>query len=231
MTLPGEGMTVALIGADGSGKSTMSSILQKWLSWKLDARTFYLGSKKPSRRSRLSYLLFRLTRRSHRAIRSFTGETHLPARLMGLIRQSMLDFHALSIAYDRLGYYQAGCQAAEAGAIVIFDRFPLKDPLDGPRIKPSTANEFKSISRTLSRIEHRVYERITSPDLFMVLRVTPDVSLRRKPDHDPEAITAKCLAIDEFLLKPGDSRVLVIDAVQPFEEVLSELKCQLWEEL
>jgi thymidylate kinase len=232
MTLPGGGTTVALIGADGSGKSTMSQTLHKWLSWKLDVRTFYLGSKKPSRRSRLNYLLFRATRRSHRAVRRYAGETRLPARLMGLIRQTMLDFHALSIAYDRLGYYQAGCQAAETGAIVIFDRFPLKSPLDGPRIKTSTAEESTSLlTRVLSRIERRVYDRFTSPDLFMVLRVTPGVSLRRKPDHDPVAIIAKCKAIDEFLAQPTDTRVLAIDAVQPFEEVLDELKCRLWEAL
>jgi hypothetical protein len=65
----------------------------------------------------------------------------------------------------------------------------------------------------------------------MVLRVTPGVSLRRKPDHDPVAIIAKCKAIDEFLAQPTDTRVLAIDAVQPFEEVLDELKCRLWEAL
>ena len=35
---------VALVGSDGSGKSTVSSSLLRWLHYKLDAHFYYMGS-------------------------------------------------------------------------------------------------------------------------------------------------------------------------------------------
>jgi hypothetical protein len=67
MTLAGGGTTVALIGANGAGKSTMAGDVARWLGWKLDARVHYLGSKQPSRQTEWLYLMFRALRRSHRA--------------------------------------------------------------------------------------------------------------------------------------------------------------------
>ena len=38
------GLVVALIGPDGSGKSTLTKAINSWLSWKLDVLTIYFGS-------------------------------------------------------------------------------------------------------------------------------------------------------------------------------------------
>ena len=66
--MPAEGGTcVALVGSDGSGKSTMAKGIDIWLGWKLQTRVHYMGSKQPSSRSRGLYLLFRALRRTHRA--------------------------------------------------------------------------------------------------------------------------------------------------------------------
>ena len=39
-----KGMTIAFLGQDGSGKSTITIDLVKWLRWKMEAKRFYLGS-------------------------------------------------------------------------------------------------------------------------------------------------------------------------------------------
>ena len=82
--------------------------------------------------------------------------------------------------------------------------------------------------------EDRVYGAFRPPDYFLVLKVSPEVSLDRKPDHRPEAIVAKCQAIDQFLAgnMPLDFNIasadgplaMAIDADQPFEQVELALK-------
>ena len=41
---PRGGIVVALVGSDGSGKSTLTRTLQSWLGWKLDVMPIYFGS-------------------------------------------------------------------------------------------------------------------------------------------------------------------------------------------
>src|SRR6185295_15909928 len=42
--LPQGGVLVALVGSDGSGKSTLTKDLSAWLSWKIDVLPLYFGS-------------------------------------------------------------------------------------------------------------------------------------------------------------------------------------------
>jgi hypothetical protein len=243
MRLAGGGLTVAMIGADGSGKSTMSKLLRNWLSWKLSARRHYLGSKEPSRRSRMLYIIFRAARRLHRSVYARLGQANPISRLIGRIRNGWFDAHSLSLGYDRRSVYRAGMQDAAAGSVVLFDRYPLRAPLDGPRLHLSLndrpdAIKRDAITRAMAGNEGRVYGAFRPPDHFLVLKVSPEVSLARKPDHDPEAIVAKCRAVDQFLAgdMPLDFNVattdgllaLAIDADQPFEQVELALKRCLW---
>ncbi len=39
-----KGFSVAFIGQDGAGKSTVSDLICSWLNWKIEAKKFYLGS-------------------------------------------------------------------------------------------------------------------------------------------------------------------------------------------
>lgn len=232
------GIAVAMIGADGSGKSTMSQIMLEWLSWKLSARRYYLGSKEPSRRSRALYLMFRAARRSHRAVAGKLGKANPLARLAGRTSQWLFDAHSLSLGHDRRRIYRAGLRDAAAGSVVLFDRYPLLAPLDGPRIGRSNNGSPDAIQRALAGNEEHVYGAIQPPAHFLVLRVSPAVSLARKPDHEPAAIEAKCRAIDQFLaghFPPGywsgqdnNASITTIDADQPFKSVELALKQALW---
>lgn len=232
MTLCDGGRTLALIGADGAGKSTMCQLLTEWLSWKMDVRLYYLGSKQPSRRSRLLYILFRMARRSQRTVSGWIGQTSLPARWLAQVRQILLYSHYLSLGRDRLGRYRES-QDKGAAAIVIYDRYPLAAPLDGPKIYLN--GNATRVGRAFAAAEQEIYRRIEPPEQYVLLNVSPGVSLQRKPDHDPTAVTAKARFLHQFAARmeteSGPVNLLSINADRPFEEVLRELKTAVWQVL
>ncbi|MGH8649543.1 MAG: hypothetical protein ACREUP_09595, partial [Burkholderiales bacterium] len=216
MTMPAGGVTLALIGADGAGKSTVCQILVQWLSWKLDVRRFYLGSKQPSRLSTSLYVAYRALRRSHRAVAEILGDASLLSRGAGLVRDTFLGLHQLSIGYDRYSRYRVGTKKALAGSIVIFDRCPLHSIdlgpdlclMDGPQIPSLLAGRSSPILRALADAEQRLYRKIRTPEFLFVLEVSPEVSFQRKPDHRPAVIQAKSSAI--AALPPARARAAAL---------------------
>lgn len=232
MTNPRSGLSLALVGVDGAGKTTISRELAAWLDWKLDVHTYYLGSKQPSWMSETSYLLFRMARRTHRSISKLLGEKSFISRLVEALRQSFLYSHYLFTGYDRYRRYRAGDRYAQNGSIILYDRFPLEAPLDGPQIHLASENYPGTIADTFSRLERRLYRQIQMPDLLLVLEVSPEVSLERKPDHDWEAIEAKKIALGKLAslveAAPKKVRVSYINASLPLETVLGQIKQEIW---
>ena len=235
MTNPRGGLTLALVGVDGSGKTTISRELATWLDWKLDVHTYYLGSKQPSWMSERSYLLFRIARRSHRSVSKLLGENNFISRLIEALRQALLYSHYLLTGYDRYRRYLAGKRNAQTGSIILFDRYPLEAPLDGPQIHLAGENDPWRFADTFSRLERKLYQEIQMPDLLFVLEVSPEVSLERKPDHDWAAIEAKNIALGKLatLIEAAPKKVGVsyINASLPLDIVLGQIKQKIWEAL
>ncbi len=238
MTLPGGGLTIALVGSDGSGKSTIAAALEEWLGWKLSVRTFYLGSKAPSRSSDWTYVAFRALRRGHRTV---TARTRRPraAEPIARTRDVMLALHHLAVARDRIRRHRRGCGDAQTGRVVIFDRLPLERIsirpehrlLDGPQIRTVLDARRRGTIRRLAGVEDRMYRRIGLPDHLVVLDVNPDVSFGRKPDHEPAVLAAKSRAAAELASLAEATRsvnVIRIDANRDLDIVLRDLKARLW---
>jgi len=237
MTFPEGGQTIALIGADGAGKSTITDLLVRWLSWKLDVYDLYLGSTKPSRRSSFSYFIFRLLRRSTRLV----GEKNLLGKLLAWLRDILLYLHHYFTGHDRYKRYESGEKRAIAGSVVLFDRYPLEafntnsvtfDEMDAAKI-PSLASERKDpLTQSLMRAEQGIYGKFRSPDCVIVLDVSPEISISRKPDHDPEVIEKKIKGV-RTLLKVirsdhRDVRFVQINADLPFDQVVLQIKKSIW---
>jgi thymidylate kinase len=233
MTLPGGGQTVAFIGVDGAGKSTMCQLVKEWLGWKLDVHFYYLGSKQPSRRSRWLYLLFRIARRSQRSVSRQLGEQNWLARWLATGRQTLLYSHHLSLAHDRRRRYRAGLAQAAAGSLVIFDRYPLAANLDGPKIQQLSNGDEGKVSRYLGAAEASIYRQMAPPDHYFLLNVSPEISRQRKPDHDPAVIQAKSQVLDRWLVaaerQASSAAVHGINANRPFDEVVQRLKTAVWQ--
>jgi thymidylate kinase len=229
------GLAVAVVGADGAGKSTLVAELQRWLSWKMEVRRYHLGSQERSPSCRLAHLGYRVALSSHRRWAQLVGEQCASTRLLDRLQRLFHELYHLSKAWDRYRRYLAGRRQASQGAIVLYERYPLerlqhvmaKRPMDGPRIAAAAGAHAGSLTSALSRIERNLYRRILLPDHLFILHVSPHVSQQRKPDHDRHAIEDRSRALRQM-----DKRGLSateIDADQPLEQVLLQVKTVLWD--
>jgi thymidylate kinase len=235
MALPDGGLSVALVGADGAGKTTIAGELATRFDQMLDTRRYYLGSKQPSWLSDRLYMAFRAFRRGQRDLAARFGRANLISRVLAGGRQSCLYAHYLSVAIDRYRRQRAGQAAARRGAVVLYDRFPLAASLDGPQIHVAAGGDNGLAARFFTKLEAAVYSRFQPPDLFVVLEVDPATSIRRKPDHNRETIEAKARLlrrlVDEPTSIPARSRLVVVDAGRPLETVVAEVSEIVWASL
>ena len=240
LKLPQGGLTIAMMGADGAGKSTLVAEISKWLSWKLDVRNFYLGSKQPSWMSRYLYYAFRIFRRSHSIASKIFSDRSFVSRILMEIRDDFLYLHHLSNGRDRYQRYEKGARLATEGCVVIFDRFPVSifdqttnyHLLDGPRIQALASDQETNIARRFSESEQSLYDQFEAPDALVFLHVSPEISIRRKPDHQEALVRIKSESITQISQRAeweyGSQRCIQIDANLPYDHVLSQLKQEIW---
>jgi thymidylate kinase len=242
MQLANGGLTVALVGIDGAGKSTLQRELSSWLGWKLDIRQSYFGSKSPSRVTRALYVGFRALRRLQRTASGRLGSQHPISTSLASGRDTLSDAHRAITGLDRYRAYRESRRSAIAGSIVIYDRFPLSalSPIvdgrlmDGPVLgSGSTADNV--LRGRLGELERRIYRRIRPPDLVFALDLNPSVSLARKRHQNPPVLDAKAEAIADLTSdrqrRRGDYVLERIDASASLDEVLRRIKELLWEAL
>jgi thymidylate kinase len=232
MRFPGGGKLIALVGIDGSGKSTLSAAVTDWLRWKISTPLYYLGSKQPSLLSEISYLIFRMFRRSHTILTNWIGGNNFLAKILVTIRSFFLATHFLFVGKDRDQRYRMGKKISETGSVVIFDRFPFFSPLDGPEIRIRLENNFGFASRMLANLEEKLYRNFNFLDLLLILNVSPEVCVVRKPDHSLETIHSKYDAINRLKaeLKTENEKYnwINIDSNVPLANVLLEIKREIW---
>jgi len=132
----------------------------------------------------------------------------------------------IALGMDRCYRYRKGCRTASSGVVTLFDRFPLPEVyefMDGPR----QSDPGKKNLLFMTRIEEKLYSAITRPDHIIMLHVSPEISLERKPDHNPNVIYAKCKALNENF-KDDEPDITHVDADRSLDEVLLTVRQTLW---
>ena len=217
-----KGLTVAFLGQDGAGKTTVTKNLIKWWSWKMDVRYVYLGSGE-------NY--FSIKR---------TIVNKMPSKGVFKIVRFII---ALTDVRDiTKKAYRNICKAekyASKGGVVIFDRFPqMKYPgiCDGPKIRCKLNELFGNgfVARLLvplAKSEEKYIKRIIEyhPNMVFKLILPPEESIRRKPQESLEAVTKKH-EIVKSLEFPG-SDVYTIDATMPFNDEMVMIKYAIWQHI
>ncbi|HLZ45772.1 MAG TPA: hypothetical protein VKQ05_08850 [Gemmatimonadales bacterium] len=216
-TFAGGGMVVALIGGDGSGKSTCADALDNWLSDSVATIHVHLGRPVRSLATVIVGGLLKLLRRS-RAVPRLTA--HLE-----LLRYACT-------ARDRYALYTRAHRFAAAGGIAICERYPLPESwaLSGPSEAQGQALGVQSrFATALRKWERRRYERMAPPDLAFLLQLDAETAVSRKPTEPAEYVRAR--ARQTAQTDWSQSGAVLVDAAQPLPQVLATLKAELWSRL
>ena len=235
MTPESGGITVAFIGSDGAGKTTVVSFIESWLSSRLDVSSLYMGTSEPAMGGLLLKRAAKLSRSASRYLdRNAKADSSLSTATLRT-SQILLAFRRVGEARRRYRNYARAQHRAAQGAIVLFDRYPLASvpiydrSMDGPRLDAEIPSPRPRFVDYLSEREQQFYRRILPPDHVMALQVSANVSLRRKPDHDPRSIEAKTEAVRRS--SGSENGFVNIDADQPIELVVAEVRKRIWEYL
>lgn len=210
---------IAVVGADGSGKSRLTTDLAKWLRWKLSVRHLYLGQPK-------SGFVFKLLNKPGSLLRNMEEAKRGSADGLERLAAVTDALKWVYLANKRKRLVAEGLRAADRGEVVIAERFPLPEfwampvPMDGPRLGGSGS--------PLEPWEARQYAAIPRPDLILVLAADLATLRERKDDLPIDDHRSKADAV--LAIEPGPG-VHVIDATQPYPEVLLEAKRRIWEEI
>jgi hypothetical protein len=236
-TLPHGGLTVAILGADGAGKSTLTAALAEWLSREVAVVTTYGGSGKGSATlpRRLLQSLGALRRGLIGSKRSAAAEpvrvepgSRRPATRPSLARAVWV----LALARERRQRARDARRARGLGMIVLSDRLPqtqFPGWNDGPRLVPWLENGSAAL-RAVARREQAAFRlaEMTPPDIVLKLHVSSEVATRRKPETPAEQLRTG-IDMVRRLRFPPTTRVVELDAEQPLPEVVLAAKRAIWE--
>jgi thymidylate kinase len=228
---PGGGSVIAVVGVDGSGKSTVTKAMAAWLRPEVDVMPVYFGTGagRPSMVLRpLKWIAPAVSRLiKHKSRGSSHGNSS--DRHLGMAYTLLLTGWALAVALDKRKKLVQARRAANRGLIVIADRYPQSEiPAynDGPLLQ-----HLNGVPRLVRRLEARAYELAhrMPPDLVIKLKVTPETAAKREPDMNPTVIRQRVLDLDQLKFPGG--HIVDVDAERPLADVIHTVKCAVWRRL
>lgn len=223
------GTLVAIVGGDGSGKTTALQGLNKWLGKKFVTQRFHLGKPRRSPFTLVLIVLLRICRLItnkpvHPALREARNSSSFPGYLQ-LLRW-------VSAGRDRRRLYMKARRFATNGGVALCDRYPVPQLqlMDGPNIARTIPPQRRNqLIKFLMKLENNYYRQIMPPDLLIVLRVDPDIAVQRKTTEIEQHVRTRSTELWKQDWTGTDA--FVIDAGQPSATVMTEAQAIIWSKL
>jgi thymidylate kinase len=208
----------AVVGCDGTGKTTLTADLLAELRKKAPAKRRYLGLVSGETGDKIKSLPFigvRLENNLHnKANRALDMEKKLPGTGTAIIMYLLTLVRTVRLLRI-IGLSRRGVQ-------VIADRYPQAEipgfHYDGPGLTVSRTDNW--LVHKLAVGEQRLYEWMAEqkPTLVIRLNIDADTAHARKPDHDIAELHDKISALSR--LNFNGAQICEIDACRPYPQVL-----------
>lgn len=232
---PRGGLIIAVIGADGSGKSSVIKNLKATFSNKLDVYRIYFGrgdgrisfSRKMLLNAKGKLDATPTTNHSDLRVKQTSSE-----KKNGFIANIYKCLMAFLVANEKRRNFKLMKTAKNKGMLVICDRFPQNQVMgynDGPLLN-HLAKSKNPIFKALSSLEAKIYAKAENnpPDVLFKLIADASIVEARKPNETPlESLKKKIEGVKKIQFR--NCEVVTVDAAQPFDVVLSEVKKKIWE--
>jgi len=186
------GAVVAVVGPDGSGKSTIVGELAAWLGTCLRVRRIHAGKPPPSVATVWLRVWLPLLRRwapRYRKTSVDGGSRGASGPGAEALRNRRLFFlyalRAVTGAYERKKLLIRAHAAATNGTVIVSDRYPTLQPgvPEGPALS-FLLRDRNPLYAWLARLEGSAYRAMPPPDLVLYLEVPVDVACRRNQTRD-----------------------------------------------
>ncbi|QDE41612.1 thymidylate kinase [Luteibacter pinisoli] len=212
---------IAIIGTDGSGKSTVAEHMVTWMGRYGPTGQAHLGKQAGNIGRALERLplvggyMGRLIRRKSDGVNKRIDEHKQPTLFPSLVISAF--------TLRRLRRFRRMLAMRRKGLIVVTDRFPqveIPGAYDGPGFPKEAAGSWLVLR--LARFEHDAFVWMAGhqPDLVLRLNVDLDTACARKPDHRREALSRKIAVTPR--LKYSGAPIVDIDANQPLATVIAD---------
>ena len=209
---------IAIVGTDGSGKSTVANALLPWMQEQRPTELHHLG-KQTGHIGRAIARWPLVGKRLDKTIVKKAGiapDSDRPDTLAAMV--------IFAFSMRRVRRFRRMLAARRRGIAILADRFPqiaVPGPMDGLGLARAHPTGLPAL---LARRERAHYEWMEQyrPDLVVRLNVDLATALKRKPDHRPSSLETKIADVPRLTF--NGAPIVDIDSTLPLDEVIAQAK-------
>ena len=215
---------IAIVGTDGSGKSTVSAAVLEWVRGYGPAETAHLGLRSGD----AGRAIQRLPLIGRAAERFLTGKAGRARDTRDRIPDPLTALVIYIFSLLRIRRFKRMLALRRRGVIIVTDRYPqIEVPgfYDGPGLSAARA-EGRFVAM-LARRERAQYEWMAGfvPDLVIRLNVDLATAFARKPDHKYESLRQKVEATPK--LRFNGAPIVELSSVDPLPTVIAQAEAAI----
>jgi hypothetical protein len=202
----GRGISVAVCGPDGSGKTTLVNEIETILAAHVLVERHYMGGNRSSAglpRAVVVWLVWPVYLVSRFALKAVGWRSGVRAT-----ERLFRGIDAWLMALEKRGRLRRGQRAVARGGIALYERFPLfpgygdAGPADSALFGARAARE--------------ICAALPLPDLLIIIDADPELTKLRRPDSDPDRLKQKADQFRDFSSgKQGGDDFLLLDGAAP----------------